>query len=102
VDMFSSRMSAEDHAALIAVLNGVNQKLEGIQEDGRKTISEARFTGGRPDIKRMQALTQRRTEALQSGLDSLPAKLSPEGWAVVERHLREMNIRAAGAVGPRP
>jgi hypothetical protein len=102
VDMFSSRMSAEDHAALIAVLNGVNDKLEAIQEEGRKMISEARFTGGRPDIKQMQALTQRRTEALQSGLDSLPAKLSPEGWAVVERHLREMSFYSVGTAGPRP
>jgi hypothetical protein len=84
------------------VLNGVNDKLEAIQEEGRKMISEARFTGGRPDIKQMQALTQRRTEALQSGLDSLPAKLSPEGWAVVERHLREMSFYSVGTAGPRP
>lgn len=102
VDAFSARMSAEDHAALIAVLNGVNEKLEAIQEDGTKMMSQTRFTGGRPDIKQMQALNQRRTEALKSGLASLQSKLSPEGWAMVDRFLREMNIHAAGMAGPRP
>src|ERR1035438_7585518 len=98
----SARMSAEDHAPLIAVLNGVNEKLEAIQEDGTKMMSQTRFTGGRPDIKQMQALNQRRTEALKSGLASLQSKLSPEGWAMVDQFLHEMNIHAAGMAGPRP
>lgn len=101
VDMFTSRISAEDHAALIAVLKDVNEKLEVIDEDGRKTISQARFTGGWPDIKQIKALTQRRTQALQSGLDSLSAKLSPEGWAVVERYLREMSGHSVGMAAPK-
>src|ERR1022692_756009 len=97
VDAFSARMSAEDHAAL----NAVNEKLEAIQEDGTKMMSQTRFTGGRPDIKQVQALNQRRTEALKSGLASLQSKLSPEGWAMVDQFLREMNTHAAGMAGPR-
>jgi hypothetical protein len=99
VDMFSARMSAEDHAALIDMLKGVNARLEAIDVDANKMMSEARFTGGRPDIQQMHTINDRRTEALKSGLASLPSKLSPEGWAVVDRYLREMNI-SGGMGGP--
>jgi hypothetical protein len=95
VDMFTARMSSEDHAALVDVLKDVNDKLEAIDVDANKMMSEARFTGGRPDIQQMHAINDRRTEALKSGLASLPGKLSPEGWAEVDRYLREMT----GSVG---
>jgi hypothetical protein len=101
-DMFTARMSAEDHAALIEVLKGVSEKMDAIDVDANKIMGEARFTGGRPDINRMHALNARRTEALKSGLTSVQSNLSPEGWAVVDGFLRDTNSHSAfGLAGPR-
>ena len=99
-DPFRVRMSEEDYAAFLAVVNGVNAQLDAILEDGAKMMGRARFTGGQPDRKEMQALNQRRTEALQTGLAAIRNKLSPEGWNTVEQFLREMNIHQAGAAKP--
>jgi hypothetical protein len=94
-DPVSGQFSPEDRAIFRQVIDSVNAKLAALQTRSQRMMDAARIAGTMPDREQSKALSADHDAAMKTGLADLEAKLSPEGWQIVDRFLKDMH----GAVG---
>lgn len=93
-DPVASQLTPDDRAAYEQICAAVNEKLAAIQKRSEEMLNQARIAGTRPPI------TDDRMPALKSGLEEMRNRLSPAGWQVLEKFLKDMAIGMGRAAAP--
>lgn len=94
-DPLSGQLNLADREIFRQVTESTNAKLAAVQTRAQQMMNAARIAGTPPDLQQSKVLNADRQAALRTGLDDLEAKLSGEGWQVVERFLKGMSIGMA-------
>jgi hypothetical protein len=97
-DPVTGQFSPEDRAIFHQVIDSVNAKLAALQTRSRRMMDAARIAGTMPDREQFKVLSADHDAAMKTGLADLEAKLSPEGWQIVERFLKDMHGIAVGGM----
>jgi hypothetical protein len=97
-DPVSGQFSPEDGAIFHQVIDSVNAKLAALQARSQRMMDAARIAGTMPDREQFKALSADHAAAIKTGLADLEVKLSPEGWQIVERFLKDMRGVAVGGM----
>ena len=90
-DPVSGKLEPADRAIFFEVVESVNARLAAVQERAQQVMNAARIAGTMPSLQQSKELNAARQTALKAGLADLECKLSPEGWQIVDRFLKDAN-----------